>query len=291
MKLKPILATIALIAATTPALAETPPAVDFRQVNTRIQEVIDQTFRADEVLEGITFRIDPKTADIETLKLDGAFTATAKTSPWAQDEKTVVKLSARSRTEAPAADGRIPAIIQANAGFETQVLKFVRFAAGLGAQKLTPPSDPAELPEFQKLQGVLADLARASALSQVHSDLVELHALALARADDQDKKIIAKIRITPEVVDGETRSIALEYTDAIEFFGVTLKDLAITLDPSTILGGLTASLPMRKSALTSIREDLRKDLLRVQNGETGDLQSTIEGWARMARDLLKNPID
>jgi len=291
MKLKPVLATIALIAGTTPALAQTPPAVDFGQVNTRIQEVIDQTFRADEVLEGITFRIDPKTADIETLKLDGAFTATAKTSPWAQDEKTVVKLSARSRTEAPAADGRIPAIIQANAGFETQVLKFVRFAAGLGAQKLTPPSDPAELPEFQKLQGVLAELARASTLSQVHSDLVELHALALARADDQDKKIIAKIRITPEVVDGETRSIALEYTDTIEFFGVTLKDLAITLDPSTILGSLTASLPMRKSALTSIREDLRKDLLRVQNGETGDLQSTIEGWARMARDLLKNPID
>ena len=109
MKLKPVLATIALIAGTTPALAQTPPAVDFGQVNTRIQEVIDQTFRADEVLEGITFRIDPKTADIETLKLDGAFTATAKTSPWAQDEKTVVKLSARSRTEAPAADGRIPA--------------------------------------------------------------------------------------------------------------------------------------------------------------------------------------
>ena len=72
MKLKQVLATTTLIACTTPAFAETPPAVDFGQVNARIQEVIDQTFKDDDLLEAVTFRIDPKTADIEALQIGRA---------------------------------------------------------------------------------------------------------------------------------------------------------------------------------------------------------------------------
>jgi hypothetical protein len=285
-------AALALILA-SPALAETPatPAVDFAKVNTQIQSIIDQTFQPDEVLESISFKVNPKTADLEKLKFDTVLSASAKTSPWAANEATTVKFSVKSKAGAPLKSGKVPVAVQAQAGFQTQVIRLVQFLAKKAAAHVTQPADPADLPAYQKLISVLGQLEKAGALNDVYPALVELKQALLDRNDDSDRKVIAKIEVSSEVVDGKTRSIAIRYRDKVEFFGLQFKNIALKLDDTTLFGGLVVTGKFPQQQVDTFRNEAREQLLKIQDGEPGmidTLKGTIQGWTMMAKDMLQN---
>jgi len=87
--------TLAALLALSPAVLmgnasadeATATAVDLARVNANIQQVIDSSFQPTDVIEGVSFKLNPKNADLEKLKLQAVATATAKTSPWAPNEK------------------------------------------------------------------------------------------------------------------------------------------------------------------------------------------------------------
>ncbi len=277
----------------TPALAETPatPTIDFAKVNTQIQSIIDQTFQADDVLESISFKVNPKTADIEKLKFDTVLSASAKTSLWAANEATTVKFSLKSKAGAPLKSGKVPVAVQAQAGFQTQVMKLVQFLARKAGTSVQQPSDPADLPAYQKLMSVLGQLEKAGSLSDVYPALVELKQALLDRNDDSDRKVIEKIEVSSEVVDGKTRSIAIRYRDTVEFFGLQFKNIGVKLDDSTLFGGLTVSGKFEAAQVESFRNEARTQLVKIQEGEPEmieTLKGTIQGWAMMAKDMLQN---
>jgi hypothetical protein len=281
----------------TPALAEKPatPTIDFAKINTQIQSVIDQTFQADDVLEGISFRVNPKTADLEKLKLDALLTASAKTSPWAENEKTTLKFSVKSKAGAPLTNGTVPVAAQAQAGFQTQVLKLVQFLAKKAAATLAQPSDPAELPTYQKLVAVLADLEKAGSLNDVYPSLVQMKQALLERnKDTSDAQVITKIEVSSEVVDGNTRSIAIRYRDTVDFFGMKFKNIGVKLDDSTILGGFIVTAKFPQAQVDEVRNDIREELVKIQDGDADTmdkLKGTVQGWSMMAKDMLQNLAD
>jgi hypothetical protein len=281
----------------TPALAETPatPAIDFAKINTQIQSVIDQTFQADDVLKGISFRVNPKTADLEKLKLDALLTASAKTSPWAENEKTTLKFSVKSKAGAPLTNGKVPVAAQAQAGFQTQVLQFVQFIAQKAAARLDQPSDPAALPAYQKLVAVLASLEKAGSLNDIYPALVQLKQVLLERnKDTSDEQVITKIEVSSEVVDGNTRSIAIRYRDTVEFFGMKFKNIGVKLDDSTILGGFIVTAKFPQAQVNEVRNDIREELVKIQDGDADTmdkLKDTVQGWSMMAKDMLQNLAD
>ncbi len=280
---------------TTPALAraEGPatPAVDFAKVNTQIQSVIDRTFQADDVLEGISFQVNPKTADLDQLKLDVRLTASAKTSPWAMSDKTTVSLSAKTKAGKIRADGKVSLLLQAKAGFQTQVVKLIQFVSQKASARLEQPSDPAELPNHQRLVAVLSDLEKAGSLSDIYPALVELKKVLLDSSMGQERREIEKVEISSAVVDGKTQSIALRYRDTVEFFGLQFRNIGVTFDASKILGGIDVAGRVDAHQVEKAKREVREELLKIQDGEAEamqELEDSVTGWAMMAKEMLQS---
>jgi hypothetical protein len=286
MKFSPTLAAALAFTLMTPAFAESSTAV-----NAQIQKVIDQSFQADELIEGVRFWVNPKSASIDPLRLQIEATATAKSSPWAQNEKTIVKFSAKTASAAPQANGLIPVSAQLRMGLQTQVVRLVNFLATKYLQRLgTPPSDPAELADYQKLESLAKTFVQAKTLGEISPALVELKNL-LAQQKDSDSKFLSKIQIVTETVDGATRSLTIRYTEKVDVFGVSIKNIALKLNDSTILGGCMVVDKIKQQQLAEIQELVTETAKKVENGdvETQEaLKGAIAGWAETAKEMLSS---
>jgi hypothetical protein len=285
------------LAASAAAETQITPVVDFAKVNTQVQAVIDQTFSADDVLEAISFRVNPKTADLEKMKLDALLTATAKQSPWAQNDKTVLKLSVKS-TASKIVKEKVPVSVQVQAGFQTQALKLIRFVAKKAVKSFNQPSAPEELPAYQKAISALSHLENVASLNEVYADFVELRQallewerLAEARNRNGEDSFIANIDLESQVTNGVTKEILVSYRESLPVFGIKLKNIGIKIDDSGVFGGLTAMLSFHRTEFERRVRTTREECLKIQASEEramNDVKGNIQGWAESAKSILRD---
>jgi len=268
----------------------TATAVDLARVNANIQQVIDSSFQPTDVIEGVSFKLNPKNADLEKLKLQAVATATAKSSPWAPNEKTIVKATIKSKTEAGTTADTTNATVDTRVGLKTQVMKLIQFLAEKGLKQAQNLAKPGQEAEVEALKQNMSQLQAATSLTEVAPLLIEMKRLILAiNAGSSDTDFIQKIDIRTTSANGKVVVIEIAYTDKVEIFGLEFTNIGLKLNDANIIGGFTMLGQLPASYVEQLKGSLRKELTAIQNNEPdtiAKLKSAIQDWAETAKAFL-----
>jgi len=270
------------------ATEATATAVDLARVNANIQQVIDSSFQPTDVIEGVTFKLNPKNANVEKLKLQAVATATAKTSPWAPNEKTIVKLNVKTNTGKPNLVNKIPATADAAIGLQTQVLPLVHLLASQAYEMTKNRQDPSHQAEIDALKVVLTQMQSVTSLTELAPQLLEMNRL-LQTINSGDNDFFSNIDIQTKMVGGKVTSIELRFTKSESFFNMIFKNIFLKLDEQSIQGGLTIAAELPASQFESMKNETLAELTAIQNNEPSTidkLKLVIRDWAEMAKGIL-----
>jgi len=289
-----IIATTIAFSSSLPVLADTAPAIDFGKVNSQIQQVINQTFQADELIEKVTFRINSQNASLDPIRVQLEASATTKTSPWARNEKTVLQVSAKAHSQEIQPNGQTTVGVTFRVGLQTQAIRLVNF---LATKALNSFGRDSSQPGAERGRAAIVSLSQAKTLGEVASALNEFKA-ALDEAwahegedsNSGDWFFAKKLHIQAETVNGSTRSISIVYDS---FFNdeLLLKGFRLTLKETGISVNLDLDAKFRSRDLVNLRNKFIEDLQAIEAGTTEairNVSSMISGIAEMAKELAKD---
>jgi hypothetical protein len=266
------------------ALIASPSYADDTQVhlpklNLVLSDVIKESFEKDELVKSLFIRFDESKTTLEYEKLRVAAQAggSVARTPWDKAVSSFavgVDLQAKNVGDAKA---HTEALLSLNA--RTQVLKLTSYVA----RELVKDSSgeiPEDADEARALE-IVKDLQTTTSLDQLHTALLELHAIVLRKEPELAKNLILLAGLKNDRVE----SLTLRYTQRKEaFFGI--RNIVAQLKLTST--GAKASLKFATIYPEEIKEMLESAktyLLEIQNRSEERL-AEVKSFAQQMRDAL-----
>jgi hypothetical protein len=253
--------------------------VDLPKLNQVLADVIKESFDKDELVKSLFIRFDESktTLDYEKLRVAAQAGGSVARTPW---DKAVSSFAVGADLQAKnVGDEKAHTEALLSLSARTQVLKLTSYLAR-ETVKYAEGETPEDADEARALE-IVKSLQDTLSLDQLHTALLELHAIVLRK----EPELAKHFNLLAALKNGHVESLTLRYTQRKEaFFGIRNIVAQLKLNET----GAKASLKFATIYPEEVKEMLESAktyLLEIQNRSEERL-AEVKSFAQQMRDAL-----